>query len=364
MCRAFRSLGHDVTLFIPRHDEQASDNAARVRAKELFGDPLGFDVVFVQRKKILGRMEVLGSVRGTLRALREHPQDLIYSRNPWSVSFLGRTGVPFIWEAHEENVHKRSAMLGSFLRNLIVRASRGPNMVKLVAISDALSEVWANYGVPRAKLLTAHDGVDLKLFGNPMEKSRARSELGLSQDARVVVYTGALKSDRGIEMILDCAKRMSDTQFHVVGGNSDEIAHWNSEISRMELPNAHLAGRIPHRDVPRWLSAADVLLMMWTWQVPTIRVCSPMKLFEYMAAKRMIVGPAFPTVLEVLEDRKDAILFEPDNVDEMERALREGLLRANETELPVRAYEKVSRDYTWEARCKLILDSLEQPGIS
>ena len=47
MCRAFRSLGHDVTLFIPRHDEQASDNAARVRAKELFGDPLGFDVVFV-----------------------------------------------------------------------------------------------------------------------------------------------------------------------------------------------------------------------------------------------------------------------------------------------------------------------------
>jgi glycosyltransferase involved in cell wall biosynthesis len=359
MCRAFRALGHEVTLFIPRHTDSVSDTAALVRAKELFGDPLGFEVVFVPRKKILGRMEVLGSVKGTLKALREHPQDLIYSRNPWSVSFLGRTGVPFIWEAHEENVHKRSAILGAFLKSLIVRASRGKSMVKLVAISDALAEVWARYGVPRDKLLTAHDGVDLKLFGNPLEKSRARAELGLSPDAKVVVYTGALKSDRGIEMILECARRMTDTHFHIVGGNADEIEFWKSEIARLKLENAHLAGRIPHRDVPRWLSAADVLLMMWTWRVPTIRVCSPMKLFEYMAAKRVIVGPGFPTVLEVLEDRKDAILFEPDNIDEMEKALREGLTRANETGMPDRAYEKVSRDYTWEARCKLILDHLE-----
>lgn len=83
-----------------------------------------------------------------------------------------------------------------------------------------------------------------------------------------------------------------------------------------------------------------------------------MKLFEYMAVKRLIVGPAFPTVLEVLENRKDAILFEPDNIDAMEASLREGLARADETELPDQAYEKVAREYTWEARCRLILENL------
>lgn len=359
MCRAFRTLGHTVTLFIPRHADCATDEAAHNRARELFGDPLGFDVVFVPRKKILGRMEVLGSVGSTLDALKQHPQDLIYSRNPWSVAFLTRTGVPFIWEAHEEHVHKRSKFLGALLQWLIVRTSKKPQMVKVVAISDALSKVWEGYGVPPAKLLTAHDGVDLKLFGTVLDKSDARKFLGITNDKRVIVYTGALKSDRGIEMILESARRMPEADFYIVGGNQSEIDFWKTEIARLNLPNAHLTGRIPHQEVPRWLAAADLLLMMWTWRVPTIRVCSPMKLFEYMAAQRLIVGPAFPTVLEVLEDRKDAILFEPDNLDEMEKALREGLSRSQETDLPARAYEKVSRDYTWEARCQLILNSIQ-----
>jgi len=358
MCRAFRTLGHAVTLFIPRHAEFTTDAAAIVRAQELFGAPLGFEVVFVPRKKILGRLEVLGSVSGTLKALRDHPQDLIYSRNPWSVTFLPRMGAPFIWEAHEAHVHKSSKFLGAILRMLIVRASKKPQMVKLVAISDALARVWQSYGVPQEKLLTAHDAVDLALFGKPQDKISARAALGVSGNRKIVVYTGALKSDRGIDLILESARRIPEAEFYVVGGNRDEIAFWQSEINRMKLSNAHMVGRIPHQDVPRWLAAADVLLMMWTWRVPTIRVCSPMKLFEYMAVKRLIVGPAFPTVLEVLENRKDAILFEPDNIDAMEASLREGLARADETELPDQAYEKVAREYTWEARCRLILENL------
>ncbi len=358
MCRAFRALGHAVTLFIPRHADCATDELAHRRARELFGDELGFDVVFVPRRKILGRMEVLGSVRSTLDALKQRPQDLIYSRNPWSVAFLPRTGVPFIWEAHEEHVHKKSKLLGALLRELIVRTSRRRELVKVVAISEALADVWARYGVPRAKLLAAHDGVDLQLFGSPPPQDAARRALGIDADKRVVVYTGALKDDRGIDLILESARRMPDVEYYIVGGNAPEIEHWRNAIARLKLVNAHLPGRVAHQDVPRWLSAADVLLMMWTWRVPTIRVCSPMKLFEYMAAQRLIVGPAFPTVLEVLEDGRDAILFEPDDADAMEHALREGLARCRETDLPSRAYEKVARDYTWEARCQLILDSI------
>lgn len=359
MCRAFAALGHEVTLFIPRHTDCATDEAAHAKAHELFGEQLGFRVVFVPRRKIFGRMEVLGSVKSTLDALKQYPQDLIYSRNPWSVAFLSRTGVPFIWEAHEEQVHKRSRMLGALLRNLIVRTSRKREMVKVVAISEALADVWERYGVPSAKLLAAHDGVDMKVFGTPPAKADARAALGIDSAKQVVVYTGALKDDRGIDMILECARRMREVEFYIVGGSAQEIEKLRSEIARMNLSNAHLPGRVAHRDIPRWLSAADVLLMMWTWKVPTIRVCSPMKLFEYMAAQRLIVGPAFPTVLEVLVDGEDALLFEPDDIDAMERTLKQGLAKSAETQIPARALAKVTRDYTWEARCKLILDSIE-----
>ncbi len=358
MCRAFAALGHEVTLFIPRRNEFDTDETALVQARNLFGEQLGFKIVFVPRRKIFGRLEVLGSVSGTLEAIRKHPQDLIYSRNPWSVAFLPRANVPFIWEAHEEHVHKRSKFLGKLLQSLIVRTSKRPELVKVVAISGALARVWEGYGVPRGKLIAAHDGVDLELFGAPQSRLSARMALGISPNKRVVVYTGALKRDRGINMILAAAQRVSDAEYYIVGGDEQEIRFWQSEINRLQLSNTHLVGRIAHQEVPRWLAASDILLMMWTWKVPTISVCSPMKLFEYMAARRMIVGPAFPTVLEVLENRKDAILFEPDSIEEMEQALREGLARCDETDMPDSAFQKVARDYTWEARCRRILESL------
>jgi len=143
MCRAFVLSGYEVTLFIPRGSEFKDDESAHKIASELFGDPLPFNVVFVPRKTIMGRMAVLGSVRGTLRALRENPVDLLYTRNPWSVPFLKKTGIPFIFESHDAHLHESSKLLGALLRYWIIRTTRHPKMVKLVAISEALVKVWA-----------------------------------------------------------------------------------------------------------------------------------------------------------------------------------------------------------------------------
>ena len=99
-------------------------------------------------------------------------------------------------------------------------------------------------------------------------------------------------------------------RFIIVGGTpAGNGSRSESDRETRNIQNVRLTGRVPHREIPQWLASADILLMMWTWKVSTIRVCSPMKLFEYMAAKRLIVGPAFPTVLEVMEDGRDAILL-------------------------------------------------------
>jgi glycosyltransferase involved in cell wall biosynthesis len=358
MCRAFASMGHEVLLFIPRSGEFTSDAAAREKARELFGDPLPFDLVFVPRKLIFGRMEVLGSVRGTLKALRAHPVDLIYTRNPWSVPFLKRTGIPFVFESHDAHLHESSKLLGALLRFWIIRTVRHPRMVKLVAISEALVKVWEELGVSSSKLVSAHDAVDLKMFETAMTQSEARRVLNLPDDSPIVLYTGSLKPDRGIDLILDAAAQLPDMRFIIVGGTPSEMDRVRSQMEKQNIQNVQLTGRVPHRDIPQWLSSADILLMMWTWQVSTIRVCSPMKLFEYMAAKRLIVGPAFPTVLEVLENGKDSILFEPDNIAAIVSSLREARLRMKDSAMPDAAYRKVAANYTWTARCRRILDSL------
>lgn len=371
MCRAFAGLGHDVVLFIPQSAAYPSAAAGLDAARMMYGGDLPFTIQFVPRIRIAGRLEMLGTVRGTLRALRDHPLDLIYSRNPWTVAFLPRAGMPYVFEAHEERVHNRSRLLERFLRSTIVRNSRRTSCALVVTISAALRDIWRGYGVPDAKLLAAHDGVELELFDPDLSRAAARALLAaqypdapLSSARPLVVYTGALKQDRGIDLMLAAARQLPELEFLIVGGKDDELAQWRTAASQAQLANVRFPGRVPHREIPHWLAAADILLMMWTWAVPTIRGCSPMKMFEYMAANRLIVGPAFPTVQEVLTDGRDAILFEPDKLDALVAALRRAAALSAGSIMPGAARQLVARDYTWQARCRRILDGLAQRGIA
>jgi len=363
MCRAFAQCGHEVTLFIPRARRVDSDEAARAAAREFYAGDLPFRVEFVKTVRIFGRLEMLGSVRSTLRAIQRARPDLVYTRNPWTMLSLPRAGVPFVFEAHEERVHLRSRFLDRYLRRAIVRAAREPSCVLVVAISHALRRIWENFGVPSEKLIFAHDGVEIGMFNPEMSAAEARAKLGLPSARPLVVYTGALKADRGVDQMLDAARALPEMELCLVGGKDEEIAFWKSEAQRLRVSNVRFAGRVPHRQIPLWLAAADVLLMMWTWRVPTIRGCSPMKVFEYMAAQRLIVGPAFPTIEEVLENGRDALLFEPDNPAALVSALREALARRNDTAMPAAARTKVERDYTWRTRAEKILGEIEKKKL-
>ncbi|MBI5060138.1 glycosyltransferase [candidate division KSB1 bacterium] len=367
MCRAWGALGHHVTLFIPRADAYSDSAAALAAAAQMFGGALPFEVEYVARKRLWGRLDVLGSVDGTISAIRARKPDLVYTRNPWSVEFLPRTGTPFVFEAHEEHVHVKSHILDLMLRNMIVRASQRPSCACVVAISAALARIWEGYGVPRSKLLAAHDGVDAELFGLDLPAAAARAELssagfaGLSPAGRVVVYTGALRADRGVDQMLRAAQRLDTLTFFFIGGTDQELAQCRKSAADLGLRNVHFPGRVAHREIPHWLAAADILLMMWTSKVPTMRGASPMKMFEYMAADRLIVGPAFPTIREVLENDKDAVLFQPDDAEALIAGLEHAcalLDSGGAASLARSAREKVRRDYTWRTRCQRILAAL------
>lgn len=359
MCRAFAQCGHDVTLFIPRAKKFSTDEEALNAAREIYAGDLPFRIEFVSSFRFFGRFAVLGTVRGTLKALRRNKPDVIYTRNPWTVVFLPRAGVPYVFEAHEDRIHMRSRLLDRYLRSVIVRHSRKPSCVMVVTISDALRKIWEEFGVPAEKLATAHDGVEIAMFDPQQSKSEARKRLNISGERALVVYTGALKSDRGVDLMLEAARQLPEIELCLVGGKDEEISFWKNEAQRMGVANVRFAGQVPHKEIPLWLAAADILLMMWTWRVPTIRGCSPMKMFEYMAAGRLIVGPAFPTIKEVLENGKNAILFEPDHAAALISALREGLAKRNDTAMPKAAREKVEREYTWQVRAEKIMREIK-----
>lgn len=356
MCRAFASLGHEVTLFIPRVESFPDDDSALQETYKLFGAPLGFNLVFISRQTFFGRMQMLGSLRSAKRALREHVLDLIYTRAPWACLMLPWQNVPFIYEAHEVEIHKNSKLITWILQRVVVRAAKSSACRRFVVISAALGSVWRSLGVPVHKLAVAHDAVDLELFDNGISKSDARKAVGITSHRTCIVYTGSLYPDRGIDKIVRAAAAVPAADFYIVGGSAAEVEIYRSLADGAKIRNIFFIGQVPHREIPTWLAAADILLMMWTWQVKTIAICSPMKLFEYMAANRLIVGPAFPTVKEVVRHNEHAILFEPDNEEKMVAALNEALDTYPTSPLPARARALVAKEYTWSERARSVLE--------
>lgn len=224
----------------------------------------------------------------------------------------------------------------------------------LIVITNRLKEIYLKEGVPKERILVAPDAVDLKMFDNPISKEAARGELEIPLDKKVGCYTGHLFEWKGAHILAMSMKSLSDQYIACfVGGTEEDIAEFRKFIKQNEIPNPAIVGHVPPTIVPKYLAAADVLVL------PNIKkglfeYTSPLKLFEYMASGRPIVASDLPSIREILSE-ENAVLVEPGNPE----ALAEGIKRVlDDKELANKISQKAREDiiqYTWHNRAKMIL---------
>jgi glycosyltransferase involved in cell wall biosynthesis len=116
-------------------------------------------------------------------------------------------------------------------------------------------------------------------------------------------------------------------------------------------------GSVPHEDVPPLVEAMDVVL------IPrAIEYASPLKLFEYMAARKAIVAARQPNLEEVLTDGTDVLFFAPENQAQLQSALlrlvRDEPLRRR---LAAAARHTIDRkNLTWDGNAARIVHAFEE----
>ncbi len=89
--------------------------------------------------------------------------------------------------------------------------------IKLVTISKALADIWIARGVPENKIIICHDGINHNAFAIPKSQGDTRKILQLPENKKIAVYAGNLQPNRGIQPIIELAKRFSEVLFVVVG---------------------------------------------------------------------------------------------------------------------------------------------------
>ncbi|MCP4202450.1 MAG: glycosyltransferase family 4 protein [bacterium] len=356
MCAAFSRAGHEVHLAtkrnLSRQEVDVLDDFA------FYGVAEDFELTKIKRPAAPGGGLVYGT--GLSRFLRASRSrfDLAYCRDLYGSWLATRLSIPTVFEAHEP-------LPGPAQRMLLRLVLRPESFKRLVAISQALAEDYSRLypELAGADLLIAHDGAD-PVPGSEDSATPDRAERDTMVKFRVG-YVGQLYRGKGLEILVPLAGLLPNTEFQIVGGTRETLAH----LSGRDLPpNLRFCGFQPPGRMTGLYDSFDAVVMPYQPQVAVAggrsdagRWMSPLKMFEYMAAGKPIVSSDLPVLREVLEDGKNALLVPPDDLEAWAEAIRRLQRSADlRDELGSAARHDLLANYTWDLRAKNVLSGLDQ----
>jgi glycosyltransferase involved in cell wall biosynthesis len=168
-----------------------------------------------------------------------------------------------------------------------------------------------------------------------------------------ILYVGSIDPGRGVRVLVRAMAaivREVDARLVLAGSMAPKFDQaLRDGIRELGLVDKiEVLGPIDHDQLPALLATATVCVVPAAADLtPNPTVVYPTKILEYMACRRPIVAPRRDTVAQVVENNREALLFEPgDPVDLARKVLRllgEPLLRDR---LAQHAYERVRRDFT------------------
>ncbi len=341
VCQAFTQMGHETILLVPGPQP---GNLIKADLQKHYGLQTAFNIEWMP-----GRNRRIFPWSAVRRARALEP-DVLYVWPLQSAVQGLLAGLPVLLELHDNP----SGSFGPLWLRLFITL---PGRKRLLPITDALRRVLR---LPVKQTVTSPDGVDLERYFSLPDPEEARRKLGLPA-VTTVLCSGHLYEGRGADLFLALAGKFPQISFVWVGGRPADVVKWAARADRQGSTNLTFTGFVPNEQIPLYQSAADVLLMPYQRVVATSSggntadICSPMKMFEYMATGRPILSSDLPVLHEVL-DESTAVFCPPDDLGCWESALA-GLLSDENLQqtLGQRAREAVQR-YSWLERAKRSLD--------
>jgi glycosyltransferase involved in cell wall biosynthesis len=351
VCQALVEIGHELNVWLPDYGGVSNWDALR----QQYGLRGRFTIRRLRALPGLGRYEFC--LRAVLQA-RRWSADLFYMWPIQAAAMAAWSRLPSVLEVHDlPRGRLGPRLLGGYLR------SHAPHRV--LPISHALQRRLASdYALSLEPPLSvvSPDGIDFERYEELPSPRQARSRLSLP-DSFTAVYTGHLYGGRGLELILELARRNPAMSFVIAGGEPGAVERWRDRAGGSGLQNVHFLGFIPNADLPLIQAAGDILLMPYARSIAvsgggdTSAFASPMKMFEYLAAERVVFSSDLPVLREVLND-ENAVLLPPEDPEAWQSALDQVRRDpARMAALAARARQDVQK-YTWVERARRSLEGL------
>jgi glycosyltransferase involved in cell wall biosynthesis len=288
------------------------------------------------------------------------PFDFIYERySLWSyagMKYARKMGIPGILEVNAPLILEQEKYRGlvdkleaeAIARRVFQAATT------IIAVSREIKNYVSQYVSDRDKIRVIPNGVNPQRFTNHLfERNSEEFTVG---------FVGSLKPWHGIPVLIDAFAR-----FHcnhpqsrlLIVGDGKERDSLIAKVAEKNLESAvHFTGAVAPETIPHWLAQMDVAVAPY----PASKdfYFSPLKVYEYMAARLPVVASNIGQISEVIEDGVNGLLVTPGDgaalTEGLEQLWRSPVFRrrlgttARATILQHHTWERVAEQILWFAR--------------
>jgi glycosyltransferase involved in cell wall biosynthesis len=304
---------------IPRFDRSRFNvSLISLRRKDLSADTLeefGIDVTYMARHKFDP-----ATYPALLKVLREKGADIVHLHGYGATTFgrlcAWRMGIPAI--LHEHANHGDTPWFQKVADRLLA-----PHTDLAIAVSESTGEFTT-----RARLMPA-ERTKVVYLGAPLDEfARERSEreiavarqaMGIAPGTVAIGTITRLMPSKGNQYLIEAAPKVlathPDLRFFIVG-EGELQAELEAQARALQLGDKLVFSGFM-RDVAAALSAFDIVVFPSLWEG------TPLTVFEALAMGKPIVATDADGLLDVLTDRKDALIVPKADATALARAIDE-----------------------------------------
>lgn len=225
----------------------------------------------------------------------------------------------------------------------------------IICPSQVTREYIASLGLSRKRVTVIPNGVSPSDFSaSPLLPREGR--------VPVLLYIGTLADWQGLDVVIKALPEVLEqrtVRLQIVGrGRSRQRKLLSKQIRKLGLEGCvTIQPAVPHHEVPALIADSDICLAPLGLNDRNVtQGACPIKLLEYMASSRPLIASNMPIVRELVREDVDALLFSPNDPQDLARQL---IRLLDDVELSQRlsesATERALTKFTWHAAQKKLL---------
>lgn len=198
------------------------------------------------------------------------------------------------------------------------------NCDHIVVVTAAFKEHLINkWQVPPEKISIVENGVETELFAAGERSASLRAELA-AEGKFVVGYIGTIGLAHGLETVLEAANELRSSHpsvlFLIVGEGAAKERVLHLAAAR-KLSNIHFVGEQPRSEIPAYIRACDVCLVLLK-KTDVFKTVIPTKMLEFMSCERAVIVGVDGEARSIVEAAGAGIFIEPESAQDLTAAVR------------------------------------------